>query len=50
MRFEVRDRKGRTVFQTEHKECIPDRKTRKSMKEHEYKLFLNGKPYKEGTV
>lgn len=44
--FEVRDGK-RTLFSTDFKSCVPDKKTRASMKKAGLSLFTNGKPFKE---
>ena len=46
MKFEVK--KGdKTVMQTIEKNCIPDKETRAAMRIAGYKLYLDGKIYKE---
>lgn len=44
--FEVR-RDGKTLMSTRHKEAVYDKRTRASMRKAGYKLYLNGKPFKE---
>ena len=46
MKFEVK--KGdKTVMQTIEKTCIPDRETRECLRRAGYKLYLDGKIYRE---
>ena len=35
---------GRTYFQTDHANCLPNSTTLKSMAKAGYKLFVDGKP------
>ncbi len=46
MKFEVK-KDGRTVMQTIEERCIPDKGTRDDLKKAGYKLFLDGKVFKE---
>ena len=45
-RFDVR-RDGRVMACTEHKECIPPRERRDELRKAGYRLFLDGKIWKE---
>ena len=45
-RFEVQ-RDGRVMAWTEHKECIPPRERRDELRKAGYRLFLDGKIWKE---
>ena len=45
-RFEVR-RDNRVMACTEHKECIPPRERRDELRKAGYRLFLDGKIWKE---
>lgn len=38
---------GKTYFQTDYKECIPPNEILKQMKKSGYKVYLNGKIWKE---
>ena len=44
--FEVR-RDGKTLIATRYKSAVYDKRTRASMRKAGYKLYLNGKPFKE---
>ena len=46
MKFEVK-KDGKVVMQTIEENCIPDKDTRDSMRRAGYKLYLDGKTYKE---
>ena len=46
MRFEVK-KNNKTVMQTIEENCIPDKETRDDMRRAGYKLYLDGKIYKE---
>lgn len=46
MIFEVR-RDGRIYMQCSDPRCCPDRELRRELRAAGYKLYLNGKPYKE---
>lgn len=46
MKFEVK-KNGRVVMQTTEKTCIPNRETRECLRRAGYKLYLDGKIYKE---
>ena len=46
MRFEVK-KNNKTVMQTIEESCIPDKEERESMRRAGYKLYLDGKIYKE---
>ena len=46
MIFEIK-KDNRTVFQTIEENCIPDKEERECMRRAGYKLYLNGKIYKE---
>ena len=46
MKFEVK-KNGATLMQTEEENCIPDKETRDDMRKAGYKLYLDGKIYKE---
>ena len=46
MRFEVKEN-NKTVMQTIEENCIPDKETRDDMRRAGYKLYLDGKIYKE---
>ena len=48
-RFEARNGK-KTLFFTESRACVPDKKTRASMKKAGLSLYLNGKPFKEADL
>lgn len=43
MKFEVKDRDGKTVMQTKHKSCMYTPQVRKQMRKAGYKLYLDGK-------
>lgn len=45
-RFEVR-RDNRVMACTEHKECIPPRERRDELRKAGYRLYLDGKIWKE---
>lgn len=48
-RFEVR--KGKRVYMTtEHRSCMPDKKTLASLKKAGYSAYVNGQPYKAKKV
>lgn len=47
MKFEVKDRDGRTVMSTKHKSCVYPARIRNQMRAAGYKLLLNGKPFKK---
>lgn len=38
---------GKTFMETEYKECIPTNEVLKSIKSAGYKIYLNGKVWKE---
>ena len=44
--FEVR-KDGKIMMSTRYKEAAYDKRTRASMRKAGYKLYLNGKPFKE---
>ena len=46
MRIEVK-KDGKIVMQTIEGSCIPDKETREHMRRAGYKLYLDGKIYKE---
>ena len=46
MKFEVK-KDGKTKMQTDEESSIPDRETREQMRRAGYKLYLDGKIYKE---
>ena len=46
MKFEVK-KDGMVVMQTIEENCIPDKETRAAMRIAGYKLYLDGKIYKE---
>lgn len=48
-RFEVR-RDNRILARTDSSACIPDRKRRDELRRAGYKLFLDGKLWKEGKA
>lgn len=50
MKFEVRDRDGRTVMQTKYKSCVYPVRVRNQMRKAGYKLLLNGKQLKKGGL
>ena len=47
MKFEVKDRDGRTVMSTKHKSCVYPYRILNQMRASGYKLLLNGKPFKK---
>lgn len=46
MKFEVK-KNGKPIMHTESRTCIPDRETRDHMRKAGYKLYLDGKLFKE---
>lgn len=46
MKFEVK-KDGVLKMHTEHEDCIPDAKTRAQLRKAGYKLYLDGKLFKE---
>ena len=46
MKFEVK-KDGRVVMQTIEESCIPDKETREYMRRAGYKLYLDGRIFKE---
>lgn len=46
LRFEVK-KDGRTVMQTTERNCIPNKSDREDMRRAGYKLYLDGKIFKE---
>lgn len=45
--FEVK-KNGKIYFQTDYKECTPDTGILKSMKKSGYKVYYNGRMWKDG--
>ena len=50
LKFEVKDRDGRTVMSTKYKSCIYPARIRNQMKQAGFKLYLNGKLLKKGDL
>lgn len=49
MKFEVK-RGSVTIMQTEQESCIPDKEQRDILRKAGYKLYMDGKAYKEKTT
>lgn len=49
MKFEVK-KDNRVIMQTEQKGCIPDRAERDILRKAGYKLYIDGKMYKERNM
>ena len=47
MKFEVKNRDGKTVMSTKSKSCVYPVYIRKQMRDAGYKLYLTGKPFKK---
>lgn len=46
MKFEVKNRQGKTIFHTESEECIPDKQEQDTLREAGYRIFADGKELK----
>ena len=46
-RFEVRNAQGTVMAQTEYPSCYPDRERRDQLRKAGYKLYLDGKVFRE---